>query len=156
MKKTNAMRLLDQKKIEYDTTEYRVDESDLSATHAAQMLGVDVKYVYKTLVLKAKNGDLLVACLPGAKEVDLKALAKLSGHKKIEMIKMKDLIELTGYIRGGVSPIGMKKNYPTYLDESMFELDKIYFSAGERGKQIHMDPSSLEKLLRAKRGKFSI
>ncbi|MCT4663233.1 MAG: Cys-tRNA(Pro) deacylase [Tissierellales bacterium] len=156
MKKTNAMRLLDQKKVEYKTTEYKVDEADLSATHAAKMLGVDVKLVYKTLVLRAKNGDILIACIPGAEEIDLKALAKTSGHKKIEMIKMKELLGLTGYIRGGVSPLGMKKQYKTYLEESMFELENIYFSAGERGKQIYMSPSKLEKVLNAKRGSFVI
>jgi len=156
MKKTNAMRILDSKKISYEMTTYLVDEKDLSAIHAAEMLGVNVKYVYKTLVLRTKNNDIIVVCLPGAKEINLKSLAKCAGFKKVEMVKMKEIQDLTGYIRGGVSPLGMKKSYDTYLDESMFELDKIYFSAGERGKQIYMNPKDLKNILDAKTGNFII
>lgn len=147
MKKTNAMRILDKEKIEYEISEYKVDEEDLSAVHAADELGVSVKIVYKTLVLQGKNNNYMVACIQGDSAIDLKKLAKLAGEKKVELIKQKDLIALTGYMRGGVSPIGMKKKYSTYLDESMFEHKKIYFSAGERGKQIITAPEYLKKVV---------
>lgn len=147
MKKTNAMRLLDKEKIDYRVSQYPVDESDLSAVHAAEALGADIKQVYKTLVLQGKSGGYMVACIQGDAAIDLKKLAKIAGEKNVEMIKQKDLQGLTGYMRGGVSPLGMKKKYPTFLDETMFSQTEIYFSAGERGKQIILAPELLKKMV---------
>ncbi|MBR4883449.1 MAG: Cys-tRNA(Pro) deacylase, partial [Bacteroidales bacterium] len=113
--KTNAARILDQKKISYELVPYEVDENDLAATHVAEQLGEDIEQVFKTLVLRGDKNGLLVCVIPGDKEVDLKKAAKLSGNKKVEMIAMKELLPLTGYIRGGCTPIGMKKPYPTWI-----------------------------------------
>lgn len=141
--KTNAMRILDRSKIPYEIMTYTVDESDLSGEHAAAELGLDPKRVFKTLVLKGDKKGHLVAVIPVDGTLDLKALARASGNKSVEMIHVKELFDLTGYIRGGCSPIGMKKLFPTYLDESCMVFETIVFSAGQRGMQIVAAPADL-------------
>ena len=141
--KTNAARLLDKAKITYELIPYEVDENDLSATHVADQLGENVAQVFKTLVLHGDKSGYFVCVIPGADEVDLKKAAKVSGNKSCEMIPVKELLPLTGYIRGGCSPIGMKKQFVTVLDESCLPLDTIVFSAGKIGMQIEMDPRAL-------------
>ena len=149
-KKTNVMRILDKAKISYDTKSYEYDESDLSGVHAAEALGYDPAMVFKTIVTKGDKTGPVVFCLPVAEEIDLKAAARVSGNKRVEMIHVKDLLGLTGYIRGGCSPIGMKKAFPTYLDESCLLQEKISVSAGQRGQQVVLAPQELLALLRAK------
>lgn len=141
--KTNAARILDSKKINYELVPYTVDESDLAATHVAAELGEDIAQVFKTLVLRGDRNGLLVCVIPGNKEVDLKKAAKLSGNKKVEMIAMKELLPLTGYIRGGCCPIGMKKPFPTWIHSTCMDFPFIYISAGVRGLQLKIDPQDL-------------
>lgn len=141
--KTNAARLLDKAKIAYDLVLYTVDENNLAATHVAEELGEDIATVFKTLVLRGDRTGLFVCVIPGDKEVDLKAAAKVSGNKKCEMIPMKELLPTTGYIRGGCSPIGMKKPLPTFFHSTATEHECIYISAGVRGLQIAIDPTDL-------------
>lgn len=140
---TNAMRLLKQAGIPFDTSEYEVDESDLSGVHAAQLLGVDPDCVFKTLVGRGAGNSLYVFVIPVAEELDLKKCASAAGEKRIEMIHVKELLPLTGYIRGGCSPIGMKKKYPTFIDEIAALFDRIYVSAGLRGCQLILNPEDL-------------
>ena len=140
---TNAMRLLKQAGIEYGTSEYEVDESDLSGVHAARMLGIDPDCMFKTLVTRGEKKGIYVFCIPVAEELDLKKCAAAVGEKKVEMIHVKELLGLTGYIRGGCSPIGMKKKYPTYIDEIATLFDRIYVSAGMRGQQVILSPEDL-------------
>ena len=142
-KKTNAARILDRLKINYDLVEYTVDESDLSAIHLAETAGIPISQVFKTLVLEGDKNGNFVCIIPGGEEIDLKKAAIASSNKKVAMIKMKDLEPLTGYIRGGCSPIGMKKNFPVYIDEAAFDQDFIYISAGIRGMQINLAPDDL-------------
>lgn len=141
--KTNVARLLDKAKVAYQLVPYEVDENDLSATHVADQLGENVAQVFKTLVLHGDKSGYFVCVIPGADEVDLKKAAKVSGNKSCEMIPVKELLPLTGYIRGGCSPIGMKKQFVTVLDESCLPQDTIVFSAGKIGMQIEMDPRAL-------------
>ena len=148
--KTNVMRLLDKAKIQYESKEYPVDENDLSGSHAADLLGVDHGSVFKTLVLKGEKTGFLVCCIPVDGEVDLKKAAKAAGDKKVEMLPMKDLLATTGYIRGGCSPIGMKKRFPTYLHPSAFDYDVIAVSAGQRGVQVLLSPADLVEYVGAK------
>ena len=148
MVKTNAMRMLDKAKIEYRTKEYEVDEDDLSGSHAADMMGVDHGSVFKTLVLKGEKMGYLVCCIPVDAELDLKKTARAAGDKKVEMIPMKDLLAVTGYIRGGCSPIGMKKQFPTFVEESAVLYDEIAISAGLRGQQILIAPQTLVTFIR--------
>ena len=143
IEKTNAARLLDKAKIQYDLIPYEFDENDLAAQHVAESLRRDIAKVFKTLVLHGDKTGYIVCVIPGDKEVDLKALAKVSGNKKVEMIPMKDLLQVTGYIRGGCSPIGMKKRFPTYFHSTANDHDMIYVSAGVRGLQIQIVPSDL-------------
>ena len=145
IKKTNAARLLDQLKIEYQLIPYEVDENDLGATHIAQQLGQPIERLFKTLVLRGDKTGLFVCVIPGAEEVDLKKAAKVTGNKKAEMIHVKELLPLTGYIRGGCSPIGMKKPLPTYFHQSVTDYDKVYCSAGQRGLQFCIAPADLVK-----------
>src|SRR5574344_242304 len=147
--KTNVARLLDKAKIAYDLVPYEVDENDLSATHVARQLGEEVRTVYKTLVLHGEKSGYFVCVIPGEEEVDLKKAAKVSGNKKVEMIAVKELLPLTGYIRGGCSPIGMKKHFPTYIHDSCNDFTYIYVSAGIRGLQIRLAPQDLIKESRA-------
>lgn len=141
--KTNVARLLDKAGIKYNLIPYEFDEKDLAAQHVADSLGQDIAKVFKTLVLRGDKSGHIVCVIPGDKEVDLKALAKVSGNKKVEMIAMKDLLTVTGYIRGGCSPIGMKKRFPTYFHTSANEHEIIYVSAGVRGLQIEINPKDL-------------
>ena len=134
---------MDSKKINYDLVPYTVDESDLAATHVAAELGEDIAQVFKTLVLRGDRNGLLVCVIPGDKEVDLKKAAKLSGNKKVEMIAMKELLPLTGYIRGGCCPIGMKKPFPTWIHSTCMDFPFIYISAGVRGLQLKIAPQDL-------------
>ncbi len=140
---TNAMRLLKQANIPFETSEYPVDESDLSGVHAAQMLGVEPDRVFKTLVARGGKNALYVFVIPVAEELDLKKCAGAVGEKKLEMVHVKELLGLTGYIRGGCSPIGMKKKYPTYIDEIATLFERIYVSAGLRGQQLILNPEDL-------------
>ncbi|MBQ3291748.1 MAG: Cys-tRNA(Pro) deacylase [Mogibacterium sp.] len=149
MEKTNAMRQLDSAGIEYEMAEYDVDEEDLSAVHAAQELGVSEDEIFKTLVTRGDNGALNVFVIPSAANLDLKKAASVSGNKRIEMIHVKEIFDLTGYIRGGCSPIGMKKQYPTFIDETAVLFEKIYFSAGKRGVQIILAPDILAEFVGA-------
>lgn len=143
IEKTNAARLLDKAKIQYDLIPYEFDENDLAAQHVADSLGQDIAKVFKTLVLHGDKTGYIVCVIPGNMEVDLKALAKVSGNKKVEMIPMKDLLNVTGYIRGGCSPIGMKKRFPTYFHNTSMRHDVIYVSAGVRGLQLQITPADL-------------
>jgi Cys-tRNA(Pro)/Cys-tRNA(Cys) deacylase len=147
--KTNAGRILDQLKIAYEIKEYKVDEDDLTAEHVADQIGFPNEQVFKTLVVKGDKTGILVACIPGGDELDLKALAAVSGNKKVEMVHVKEIQGLTGYIRGGVSPIGMKKKYATFVDESAILWDLISISAGLRGAQIIIAPDDLVKSIEA-------
>lgn len=145
--KTNAVRLLDKEKIEYKLIPYQVDESDLSAIHVAEQLHEPVEQVFKTLVLKGDKSGYFVCIIPGAEELDLKAAAKISGNKSCDMIPMKELLNITGYIRGACSPIGMKKLFPTYIDKSYEGFEYIYISAGKRGLQIQLNPLDLIQIV---------
>lgn len=150
MVKTNAMRLLDKAKIKYGIIEYEVDENDLSGVTIAKKANLDDKMVFKTLVAKGDKTGYLVFCIPVAKEVDLKKAAKISGNKKIEMVHVKDLLGLTGYIRGGCSPVGMKKKFDTYFDETCKNFEKITVSAGVRGCQLLLNTDDITKFTNAK------
>jgi Cys-tRNA(Pro)/Cys-tRNA(Cys) deacylase len=154
MKKTNAVRILDQHKIEYELVEYEVDETDLSAMTVAKKLGQDVEQVFKTLVLRGDKTGIFVILIPGNAELNLKKAAKVSGNKSSEMILMKELLPLTGYIRGGCTPIGMKKAYPNFIHESCEFFDFIYISAGVRGMQIKIAPNDLISLTNMTVGDF--
>lgn len=147
--KTNAARLLDKAKINYELIPYEVDESDLSAIHVAKQLNEPIEQLFKTLVLKGDKSGYFVCIIPGAEELDLKLAAKVSGNKSCQMILMKDLLNVTGYIRGACSPIGMKKKYPTYIHSTCEDFDFIYISAGQRGLQIKIAPTDLLKVIEA-------
>ena len=147
--KTNAMRALDVAKIEYSVSSYEVDESDLSGTHAAKMLNIEPEIMFKTLVAKSDKGDIKVFVIPVKDELDLKKCATVSNEKRVELIAVKELLPLTGYIRGGCSPIGMKKKFPTFIDETAFLFEQIYISAGVRGVQIIVNPVKLKDFLQA-------
>ena len=141
--KTNAARLLDKAKVSYELIPYEVDENDLSAIHVAASLGENIEQVFKTLVLHGDKTGHFVCVIPGEHEVDLKLAAKVSGNKKCDLIPMKELLPLTGYIRGGCSPIGMKKHFPTYVHETAAQYDYVYVSAGQRGLQVKLSPRNL-------------
>ena len=143
LEKTNAARLLDKAGVAYKLIPYEFDENDLAASHVADSLGQAIARVFKTLVLHGDRSGYVVCVVPGDGEVDLKALAKVSGNKKVEMIPMKDLLGVTGYIRGGCSPVGMKKRFPTYFHSTALDFDTIYVSAGVRGLQLEISPSDL-------------
>lgn len=143
VQKTNVARLLDKAKIEYSLIPYAFDENDLAATHVAEELGEDIARVFKTLVLTAGPGKFFVCVIPGDREVDLKKAARAAGYKKAEMLHMKDLLPLTGYIRGGCSPIGMKKPFPTFFHSTATDFDAIFVSAGVRGLQLCIAPADI-------------
>ena len=143
LQKTNAARLLDAAGIPYTLVPYAVDEEHLEASHVAEQLGEDLDRVFKTLVLRGDRTGLFVCVVPGSMEVDLRVAARISGNKNCAMIHVKELLPLTGYIRGGCSPIGMKKPLPTYIHESALLWDTIYVSAGVRGLQICIEPQAL-------------
>ncbi|MDE6792399.1 MAG: Cys-tRNA(Pro) deacylase [Muribaculaceae bacterium] len=141
--KTNAARILDRLHIPYELVEYTVDADNLAADHVAEELGEPIEQVFKTLVLHGDKNGYLVCVVAGNREVDLKKAAKVSGNKKVEMIPMKELLPLTGYIRGGCTSIGMKKHFPTFLSEEALDFPFIYVSAGKRGLQIKLSPKDL-------------
>lgn len=147
--KTNAARILDRLKIPYSLVEYTVDPDHLEATHVAESLGEDINSVYKTLVLEGDKNGYFVCVIPGDKSVDLKKAAKVSGNKKVAMIPMKELLPLTGYIRGGCTAIGMKKNFPAFIQENALSLPYIYVSAGKRGLQLKLTPDDYVKAANA-------
>ena len=148
--KTNAMRRLDAAKIPYEVFEYEVDENDLSGKHIADSIGLPHEMVFKTLVAKGDKTGPVVFCMPVDLEIDLKKAARVTGNKRIEMIHVKDLLALTGYIRGGCSPIGMKKQFPTYLHETAVDFEKITVSSGTRGAQLLLKVSDLLPFVGAK------
>lgn len=143
MTKTNVMRLLDAAGVHYRTAEYEYDESDLSGQHAAEQLDLPAEQVFKTLVARGDKTGPVVFCIPVLDELDLRRAAAVSGNKKVELIHLKELLPLTGYLRGGCSPIGMKKKFPTYIDETCILFDEIAVSAGARSKQIILSPDDL-------------
>ena len=149
LSKTNAARILDRAKVQYELVPYTVDENNLAADHVAAELGEPIEQVYKTLVLHGDRTGYIVCVVAGNREVDLKKAAKVSGNKKVEMIPMKDLLSVTGYIRGGCTSIGMKKHFPTYISEEAVTFPFIYVSAGQRGLQIKLDPNDLVKVAQA-------
>ena len=153
--KTNAARLLDKAGISYELIPYEVDPENLAATHGAEQLGEDIERVFKTLVLRGDRNGIFVCVVPGDMEVDLKAAAKISGNKSAEMIAMKELLPTTGYIRGGCSPIGMKKHFPTYIHATAVDFDFIYVSAGVRGIQVKIAPQSLISFIGATVGEIA-
>ena len=148
--KTNAMRQLDAAKIEYEIMEYVPDETDLSGTHIAEQIGLPCEMVFKTLVTVGDKNGINVICIPSNLEIDLKAAAVATGNKRLEMLKTADLLATTGYIRGGCSPVGMKKRFPTYIDKTATEYEKITVSSGTRGMQLLVDPNKLIKFTGAK------
>ena len=150
MIKTNAMRMLTAAKIPFEVLEYEVDESDLSGIHIAEQLQFPPEKMFKTLVARGDKTGPLVFCIPVAEEINLRLAASITGNKKIEMIHVKDLLALTGYIRGGVSPIGMKKKFPTYVDESAMQFEQITVSSGTRGAQLLLDRDALLAFVQAK------
>lgn len=149
IKKTNVARILDKQKISYDLIPYVVDENDLGAQHVADSLGEDINQVFKTILVHGDKIGYLMCVVPGNMEVDLKGAAKVSGNKKIETVPLKDLTPLTGYIRGGCSPLGLKKNFPIFMHETCNNFPYIYVSAGERGLQLKIAPADLIKACRA-------
>ena len=149
MEKTNVVRLLEAAGIPFETREYAVDESDLSAAHAADSLGLDADSVFKTIVLTGERFGPLVCVVPGSCEVDLKKAAKAAGDKAVAPLPLRDLEPLTGYLRGGCSPLGMRKAFPTFIDETALLFDRISVSAGRRGMQIMVDPRDLARLASA-------
>jgi len=147
--KTNAARLLDKAAVPYELISYEVDETDLSAVHVASQLNEPVERVFKTLVLKGDKTGHFVCIIPGAEELDMKKAAKISGNKNCEMLLMKDLLPVTGYIRGACSPIAMKKHFPTFIHDSCRNFDKIYVSTGKRGLQLYLTPQDLINEIKA-------
>jgi len=149
--KTNAARILDREGVHYELREYDVDESDLSAPHVAEAIGMPPEQVFKTLVARGDRTGVLMACIPANTELDLKALAAASGNKKVELVHLKEVLGLTGYIRGGVSPVGAKKEYPVYIDETVDWFAVIALSAGIRGCQMVLAPEDLVRVTGAVR-----
>ncbi len=149
IKKTNVARLLEHDNIKYELVAYEVDESDLSASHVAESLGENVEQVFKTIVLHGDKSGYFVCVVPGDSEIDLKKAAQVSGNKKCSPLPLKELLPTTGYIRGGCSPIGMKKQFPTYINASACNFDEIYVSAGVRGLQIKISPHDLANASKA-------
>ena len=147
--KTNAARLLDRDKVPYELVPYEVDENDLSCKPVAATLGETIEQVFKTLVLHGEKSGYFVCVVPGEHEIDLKKAAKVSGNKKCDLIPMKELLPLTGYIRGGCSPIGMKKQFPTFIHATCLDFSCIYVSAGVRGLQVRLAPSDLIRVSQA-------
>src|ERR1035438_508730 len=145
MPKTNAVRILDTYNISYTLHTYDVDENDLSGSYVATKIGADTDSVFKTLVASGDKNGTIVFCIPVSEELNLKKAASASGNKNIELVKVKDLLNLTGYIRGGCSPIGMKKKFPVFIDETAQLFDEIYVSAGVRGMLIKLSPRSEER-----------
>ena len=153
--KTNAMRKLETAKIPHEIMTYTVDDDNFDGLLVAQKVGMNPDTVFKTLVLKGEKTGYLVCCIPVNKELDLKAAAQAAGDKKVDMLPMKDLLATTGYVRGGCSPVGMKKAFPTYFDESVLGCEKIAVSAGQRGIQMILEPQALIQLVGGKCAKLA-
>lgn len=153
--KTNAARILDQNKIIYELKEYTYDESDLSAVNVAGKIGLPIEQVYKSLVARGDKTGVILSCIQGDKELNLKSLAVLSKNKKVELVPLKEIQPLTGYIRGGVSPVGLKKNYPVFISSDIIKQEKIAVSAGLRGFQVFLSPLDLISVTRAQLGVIS-
>ncbi len=151
MSKTNAVRIIEKLNVEHEVFEYETDEEKIDALSVAEKLGVSPEIVFKTLVARNEVNEVLVFVIPGNHELNLKKAASSSGSKKVELINQKDLLSLTGYIRGGCSPIGMKKIYPTFLDESSELFENIFVSSGKRGAQIKIEPKVLVEIINAKK-----
>src|SRR5215831_16377740 len=147
--KTNAARILDQLKIKYEIHEYQVDQDDLSAESVARKIGLPLEQVFKTLVARGDKVGVILACVPSSGELDLKALATVSGAKHVEMVAVAEIQKLTGYVRGGVSPLGVKKKYPLYLDRTALEFPYISVSAGIRGTQLYLSGADLQRATNA-------
>ena len=156
MEKTNAMRLLDAAGVAYETREYAYSEDDLSGIHAAEACGMPAEQMFKTLVARGDRTGIAVFCIPVACELNLKRAASISGNKKLEMVHVRELLGLTGYIRGGCSPIGMKKKYPAYIDETAGLFDCIAVSAGRRGLQMLVEPEALCRYTGAVSGDLTV
>ena len=148
--KTNAMRILDAAKIKYEIKEYIPDENDLTGTHIAAQIGLAPEIVFKTLVAHGDKTGYVVFCIPSCREIDLKKAAAVTGNKKIEMVHVKDLLALTGYVRGACSPVGKKKKFPTYIDKSAEAFEKITVSGGMKGAQLLLSPAELIPFAEAK------
>ena len=149
LKKTNAARILDRLKIPYEIKTYAVNEDDLSAVHVAETAGIAIETVFKTLVTRGDKTGVIMAVINGADEINLKNLARASGNKSVEMIHLNELLPLTGYVRGGCSPLGAKKDYPVFIDSKAMDCEKISVSAGMRGMQLILTPQDLVKATRA-------
>ena len=149
LQKTNAMRQLDAAKIEYEIKDYVPDENDLSGVHIAEQIGLSPSQTFKTLVTRGDKTGVVVFCIPADCEIDLKAAAAVTKNKRIEMLHTSELLATTGYIRGGCSPVGMKKKFPTYIDESALSFDKITVSSGTKGMQLLLSPTELVKFIGA-------
>jgi len=156
IKKTNAARILDRLNIPYEILTYEVDENDLSAEHVASVTGQPLEQTFKTLVAKGDKTGVLVACIPGGASLDLKKLAAVSENKKVDLVPLKDVLGLTGYLRGGCSPLGMKKLYPTFLDDSALQYSSIMVSAGLRGCQLVLSPQDLIKAFESTGGSMTV
>lgn len=156
MIKTNAMRMLTAARIAFEVLEYEVDENDLSGMHIAEQIGYPPERMFKTLVARGDKTGPLVFCIPVAHEIDLRRAAAITKNKKIEMIHVKDLLALTGYIRGGVSPIGMKKKFPTWFDESALQFDRITVSSGTRGAQLLLEREELLRFVQAETADLTV
>jgi len=153
--KTNAVRLLDQQSINYELREYEVDESDLSAERVAAKVGLPPEQVFKTLVARGDRNGICIAVIPGNAELNLKSLAALTADRKIALVPMKELLGLTGYIRGGVTALAAKKDYPVYVDETIELFDVVSVSAGARGLQILLKPEDYLRVTRARLGEIA-
>lgn len=154
--KTNAARLLDKGAVAYELIPYTVDENNLAADHVAEELGEDIRQVFKTIVLRGERTGFFVCVLPGNCEIDLKKAAKAAGDKKAELIHMKELLPLTGYIRGGCSPIGMKKSFPTFFHNTAIDFEHIFVSAGVRGLQLKINPEQLIEFVGGSLGDIAV
>ncbi len=150
MTKTNAMRMLDKASVSYEAIEYKVDENDLSGVTVASSVGLPCEMVFKTLVARGDKTGPIVMCIPVDKEIDLKKAAKVTDNKKIEMVAVKELLSLTGYVRGGCSPVGMKKKFPTFINDSCKDLEKVTVSAGIKGCQLLLTTEELISFTDAK------
>ena len=150
--KTNAVRILENEKVAFSLREYEVDPDDLSAEAVAAKVGLPAEQVFKTLVVHGDRNGVCLAVIPGNTELDLKALARLSGNRKMELASLKEVLPLTGYIRGGVTALACKKDYPVYVDETAILFDLITVSAGVRGTQILLKPEDYIRVVRAQTG----
>ncbi|RDW19357.1 Cys-tRNA(Pro) deacylase [Oceanobacillus chungangensis] len=154
--KTNAIRILEKEKIAYEVHEYPWSEEHLDTVTVAEKVAMPLEKIYKTLVTRGDKAGIIVACIPANHTLDLKSLAKVSGNKKMEMLPIKELESTTGYIRGGCSPIGMKKTYPTYIAINAHSLKTMIVSAGKRGRQVELTPGDLQKVTAAVFSDFTV